>query len=83
MDAESNFLGSKWNDKSYDEEERKIIDVGCIKIARTRPFQSECIMLLGTTVLRPEEALKLKKLELEKAKKTVAFDASKLNNDLK
>ncbi|MBL6848389.1 MAG: hypothetical protein ISQ83_08610 [Alphaproteobacteria bacterium] len=66
VDDESNFLGSKWNDKSYDEEERKIIDVGCIKIARTRPFQSECIMLLGTTVLRPEEALKLKKSDVTK-----------------
>ena len=66
VDDESNFEGSKWNEKSFDDEERELLDTAFIKIAKTRPFQSECLMLLACAEIRPEEALKLKKSDVTK-----------------
>ena len=64
-DDESRYKGSKWNEVSFDEQQIHQIDIGLIKLARKRPFESEALMLNACTPIRTEHLLKLKKSDLK------------------
>jgi len=64
-DDESRYKGSKWNEVSFDDNQIALLDRAFIKIARKKPFQSEGLMLLSCTDIRPEELVKFKKSDLK------------------
>ena len=62
---ESKYKGSKWNEISFDDQQIHQVDIGLIKLARKRPFESEALMLNACTPIRPDHLLKLKKTDLK------------------
>ena len=57
--------GSIYNDMSYDGDQQKSIETACIRLARSKPFQSEAELLTMCCPLRPTTFLKLRKDDLK------------------
>ena len=64
-DDESRYKGSKWNEISFDDDQIASVDRAFIKIVRKKPFQSEGLMLLSCTDIRPDALVKFKKSDLK------------------
>ena len=60
-EEESLWIGSKYNEMSYDVEELEEINKALISLRDKHPFQSECIRMLIYTGMRIEECKKLTK----------------------
>ena len=60
-EEESLWIGSKYNEMSYDIEELEEINKALISLRDKHPFQSECIRMLIYTGMRIEECKKLTK----------------------
>ena len=58
-EEESQWIGSKYNDMSFDTEQLEEIDKALISLKDKYPFQSECLRLMLHTGMRAEECKKL------------------------
>ena len=58
-DEESRFLGSKYNELSFDKDQLNEIDRALISLRDRYPFQSECLRMMLHTGMRAEECKKL------------------------
>ena len=54
-DEESRFLGSKYNELSFDKDQLNEIDKALISLKDKYPFQSECLRMMLHTGMRAEE----------------------------
>ena len=64
-DDETHTKASLWNEVAFDDTQIPQVDRAIIKTVRRKPFQSEALLLLGCTQIRPEELLKFKKSDLK------------------
>ena len=60
-EEESQFIGSKYNELSFDKEQLNEIDKALISLRDRYPFQSECLRMMLHTGMRAQECMKLKR----------------------